>query len=229
MAVAFGIVVTTLLWGLLIVSSILNLKDRWRGKRLDIVIEDLKERHKTEVTYASVERLRQMSERMKASEYPLLMAGKLRLLAEEALWMSVQLNKIVGENKGDANPLDLSRPLVRELICIDPSESELVLPWQRLRLMSFRDRYRIHVKHLYDESVQSGLLKQTLPTELDSLALSKMIMDHNTELLARATELIAPYSEAKKGIAAHADRLLAEAEHSVTISPTDQTCGSESI
>src|ERR1039457_6306650 len=35
MAVAFGIVVTTLLWGLLIVSSILNLKDRWRGKRHD--------------------------------------------------------------------------------------------------------------------------------------------------------------------------------------------------
>jgi hypothetical protein len=72
-----------------------------------------------------------------------------------------------------------------------------ILPWQRMRLMSFRARYNAHRGRVIDcslSSFDSDVLKQpSFPIELDAKEISSMLAQHRTELLRKAEELRTPY------------------------------------
>jgi hypothetical protein len=231
MALALTMLVTTALWAALIITSILNFKDRWRGRTLGAAIQTLKDEHKTQLQYACNEKIRQlsdritamsdsMSKRMQASEYPLMLAGQLTLLAEDALWLSDTFSKILQGNTEDS-ALTLTHPLIDELITFSPSEEPI--PWQRVHLISWYRHYSIHKHHVFETSAgfESDVMRSITPAEqglLDGTSILAMLQQHRSSLLNKAAELAAPYLEAKKAVAAQAAKLLAETETSPTIS-----------
>ena len=138
---------------------------------------------------------------MQAATRDLMLAGKLLLLAENALELSDWLSRIIGENSCDPNPIDLSKPLSRDLIFIDPAEPGTVSSWQRRRLMSFRDQYDSHRRQFMDCSLsdcRSRVPFCKLPTDSGADEFISMLMTHRTFLLERASSLAVPYVEASR-------------------------------
>ena len=73
-------------------------------------------------------------------------AGKLSLLMHQSLALESTLVDVLRSNAnvllGLGPPMDLSRPMSSKLIAMSDDDSDKALPWQRMRLMSFRDRYK---------------------------------------------------------------------------------------
>jgi hypothetical protein len=233
MQLATNIVLSLIAWGLLGLAVFVNLRDARRAARLRVTIQTLNDEHKTQLQYACNEKIRQLSERIKAtsdsmskrmqeSEYPLMMAGQLNLLAEEALWLSGTLKAILDRNTTDRT-IDLSYPLTRGLIFLDPSDDGVPLPWQRIQLMAFSSRYTFHIKHLVDGALSAigsspDVITQIPPSHLEADSLLMGLTKHRTALVNKAAELAAPYLEARKAVAIQAAKLLAETDASPTIS-----------
>lgn len=137
---------------------------------------------------------------LKACAYDLQTAGQLTLLAEDALEVSAMLDRIVVENSTDPNPLDLSIPLSSSLVQLSSPNDLGLLSWQRIRLMSLRDRYNIHRQHVIDRSLHdfnSEIVKYAAP--LDGVRredLQKRLSDHRKALRERAGSLAKPYLDA---------------------------------
>jgi hypothetical protein len=142
-----------------------------------------------------VEQEKQRLTRLRATLSGVLLAAKLNLLVETAERLSDQFNAILAANDSDSNPIDLSRPLIRELISLDSSDP-IALPWQRLRLMSFRDRYSDHRIQVINRDLgefSSPLVTTTLPTEMPAADVSKMLARHRTALAEKARMLAEPF------------------------------------
>ena len=126
------------------------------------------------------------------------MAGKLTLLAEDTLYLSGKFNQILAENAADRYPLDLSHPLTRDLLFMDAFEQTSNLPWQRVRLMGFRDRCNAHRSHVVDLALsdfKSGILEHPLPNDLKAAEVSTMLAEHRSALLDRARSIVSPYAK----------------------------------
>jgi hypothetical protein len=99
-------------------------------------------------------------------------AGEIWLLLEQSKALRKTLLELLASN---ANPLlglgptmDLSRPMNSKLIILDHNAEGRVLPWQRMRLMSFRDRYQA-----YNECCKDAKVPQLpfVPNDLDVIEL----------------------------------------------------------
>jgi hypothetical protein len=133
---------------------------------------------------------------LKRSIFDLQRSGQLTLLAEEALSLADQFQRILYENSIEQSPVNLSHPVSHAILVLDAANPE-VLPWQRLRLMSFRDRYNAHRLRVIDcslSSFNSDVLKQSpLPIELQWEEMNSVLAQHRRELLKKAEELRTPY------------------------------------
>jgi hypothetical protein len=208
-----------LLSAFMIYATWRNWKDARRAKRLEIAMDSLKNTHKIELRYACSEKVRKCTEEMKASEYPLMQAGKLMVLAEDALWLSDIFGTILGRNKGT---LDLTHPLIDSLVTVGLSDDGLI-PWQRVHLISWYAHYCLHKHHIFELSLtafESDVIRKTPAElgELDGPSISTMLVAHRRALVDKAQELAAPYLEAKGKVTAQAAKLLAETKDNATIS-----------
>lgn len=91
-----------------------------------------------------LDQLREERRLLRSAAKTLTRAGELLMLAKESHAIENQLKEIVRTNYDKsipgANPIDLAQPLSTRVVQLAPSEPE-PLPWQRMRLMSLRDRY----------------------------------------------------------------------------------------
>jgi hypothetical protein len=195
-AIAVNIVMTLALSGALVYALVLNLRDIGREKKLRVAMQRQEKNHKAELEYACADKMRTFEQKLKATQSALVMAGWATLLAEDALWLFNQLREILSSNDASEHPLDLSHPLRLGLISLDMSQEAEPLPWQRLRLLSFRDRCTAHKRHLLDRSLSNmPFAKQAIPNELEADAILTILAEHKSALSDRARELAAPYRE----------------------------------
>jgi hypothetical protein len=130
---------------------------------------------------------------IKAKAPGLLLAGRLLLLAEDALSLFHSFKLIMTEFP--VSSLDTSHPLSRSVIFMDPSEEgQPILP-QRRRLMSFRDRYSTHRSHVEQLGTIEGFksVLDALPTEREAGQIAEMLYNHEHALRAKVRQLAAGY------------------------------------
>jgi hypothetical protein len=113
-------------------------------------------------------------------------AGSLRLLKSTSLSLEGSLRGILNKNM---NQMDLSRPLTRQLIFLE--ENETSIPWQRLRLMEFRDRYN---EFSYDckEFALHGLPETPNALSFDDFI--EALQRHRAAIIKRISDLTDRYS-----------------------------------
>ena len=177
----------------------LNVRDAHRAFRLKEVMEDMKKEHADALRYASAAKLRELDKRRADSEYPLLKAGKLSMLAEDADWLSFQLLNILRQNNQSSNPQILSRPLSSRLLNV---ENNVPISLQRAQLLSFRDQIRIHIRHVIDAGAGDlALCRLDTPNDMIS---DKQILDalaeHKAALRAMISQLLLPYAQLKRSL-----------------------------
>lgn len=142
-----------------------------------------------------VEQEKQRLTTLRATLSDVLLAAQINLLVETAERLSDQFAAIIGENAAVTSSMDLSRPLTRELIILNSTEP-IALPWQRLRLMSFRDRYSDHRIQVINRSLKefdSPVVATTLPTDLPASDIAKILERHRTALSEKARTLAEPF------------------------------------
>lgn len=134
--------------------------------------------------------LRQKLSLLRKARAELMYAGVLKLLAKEAQELDTGLREILFGPSSivpSVPKVDLSRPMSRDVICLGPKES-WPLSWERMRLMSFRDRYRA-----YRDRCETMTLLGSLPQIPNSLGMddfAKALAEHGGGL-ARLSEGIA--------------------------------------
>ena len=137
---------------------------------------------------------------LREADWPLMTAGRLTLLAEDAELLEDAFDQIIESNAADKHPIDLTFPLTIKLVGLELGKDIPQLSWQCLRLMSFRDGYNSHRAHLMNRALpnfESAVLKCPMPCDLDQKTISGMLISHKAALKKRAYELAAPYIEAK--------------------------------
>jgi hypothetical protein len=136
---------------------------------------------------------------LKTTSPSVLLAAQVKLLVNEVERLQNSLATIFAENDSVTNPepIDLYRPLERAVIYMDPSEKSVALPWQRLRLVSFRDRYEEHRIRLADTGLANfESAPPRLPIDLTREEVMKMLANHRKVLVEKMEELSKPFLEA---------------------------------
>jgi len=182
----------------------LNLRDASRAKRLRGDIEGLKKFHAEALKYACAEKLRELDEKWRASEYPLLKSGKLHILAEDALLLSDQLGKILLENKTSMKPMNLTHPLSPQLLAV-PVDMPII--WQKCRLLSFRNRLGAHLKHVVDVGLGNfAICTWVIPNDMTDKQIIAGLDAHRRALLEAEADLLRPYNDVRNLLAAEISR-----------------------
>jgi hypothetical protein len=136
---------------------------------------------------------------LRTAFHDLTAVGQLQLLAEEADSLEFQFNQIIMENSVDGQPIDLSHPLSSEVIAIDLGSSSSI-PWQRRRMIAFRDRYEVHRYRVADRSAfQCRVMPPNTPSTLTREQWSIILSDHRKALIEKAQELAKPHLVALSG------------------------------
>jgi len=207
LATLLSMALTVLAIAFLVFAGIRNLRDALRAKRLRDVMEDLRKEHAEALKYASAEKLREFEKRLKGAAFPLIVSGRLRLLAEDAGWLWGELVRIKRENDlGVHGFQNLTHPFTNELSPEIPQRGAS-FSWQQLSLLSFRERYkhhRLHVieLHLSSEMISGELeiLKATIPNKMSLTEFMSMIAGHSDKLKDIADRFEAPYVDVKHSV-----------------------------
>lgn len=116
------------------------------------------------------------------SLYDLVYAGQLKAMALECEAMQAQLIKILETRT--TTELDLSTPMMRRIIFLDDAETTVPC-WERLRLMSFRDRYQQYLGRFEELSLGAVIPRiPTLPNDMQAAALIGSMSQQAAAILA---------------------------------------------
>ena len=100
-------------------------------------------------------------------------------------------------NREAQNRMDFSHPMEAGLAYRGLPEDGSPLPWQRLRLMYFREHYNRHSVQVRDVNAPGleslPLLKNKLPNELSESEVADVLRNHKTILDEMVAELGGPY------------------------------------
>jgi hypothetical protein len=119
-------------------------------------------------------------------------SGVVQFLAEESRFIATQLREILAENDVFSPKMDLSRPMKREIICIENETDEMPVPWQRRRLMVVADRYG----RLIDRCDIRGLpTPASIPTGMEAEPFLGRLDAHATALEQRARSIAAIFNQ----------------------------------
>jgi len=116
-------------------------------------------------------------------------SGIIEFLAQEATFIAKQLREILQENETLAPSMDLSKPMKTEIIFLEGED--VVIPWQRRRLMLFAQRYR----WLEDRCDARGLPSPpAIPNEMAAEPFLKALDTNAEALLKRALDIARRYA-----------------------------------
>ena len=116
---------------------------------------------------------------LRNAESPLILAGKLLLLMDDANWISGELRELTEQ----ANPKELTAPLLRDLVGHE----------------AFLNRINVHkmqVRTLSLNGFWSELVQKTISNNLHASAVLMMLGDHASALKLRGGQLVEPYLKA---------------------------------
>jgi hypothetical protein len=208
MTMTWNVITTLALWVLLVWVAARNLKDIGREKKLRIAMLTLEDEHANALKYACAEKLREFEKRLGGAAFPLLVAGRLHLLAEDAGWLCGELDTLTRENELLSHGFqDLSHPFTKECY----PEIPLVrapFSWQQLHLLLFGERYkkhRLHVMELHLESEISDeleILKVSIPNRMSLVDFRSMMGRYRDKLEDTAGKFEAPYMDVKRPVPA---------------------------
>ncbi len=149
------------------------------------------------VQQGDLNKLRRRLELLKNSAPTLIYAGQLQMLAAEARDLVGTFQEIINTNYNklltDRAEMDLARPMTHALVSLSGSEADQ-LPWQRMRLMSLRDRYSAH-RSLCEQRGISTLL--SVPNDnINKEDFITAVLEHEENLLKTAREIENRYAAA---------------------------------
>jgi hypothetical protein len=145
---------------------------------------------------AEPEKERQRIMKIRAATPNALLASQLRVFSHEAERLQNKLNQILIENDVDTNPLDLSHPLQGAWVYLGQSQDDgATLSWQKLRLMSWRDRYLEYRDRWVVVGLDHVAPLPMLPMDLSIGEVRQMFANHLDALTKKVDELARPLSE----------------------------------
>jgi hypothetical protein len=115
-------------------------------------------------------------------------SGIIEFLAQEAMFIAKHLRDILQENETLAPSMDLSKPMKTEIIFLE--SEDVVLPWQRSRLLLFARRYQ----WLVDRCDARGLPSPpAIPNEMAAEPFLNALDTSAETLLKRALDIARRY------------------------------------